>query len=162
MFQICSYIFSAASRGSATAFFGLSLSVRLQSACWCRRARRENDVEMLQNNTKYLAKKPSKSFNNRPTIMKNDEKHSKSMKKTSLERCRRRSAHLGGRPHAVRPKPETFGVQFRSGNHGKSGKTPSGKNMKNKSPKKMINHVETVSKWCLNGTKTNGNLYKNR
>ena len=121
------YIYSAASRGSATAFFGLSLSVRLQSACWCRRARRENDFEMLQNNTKYLAKKPSKSFDNRPTIMNDYKKTYQIYEKTSLERCRRRSAHLGGRPVGVRPKPETFGVQFRSGNRGKCRKTPSEK-----------------------------------
>ena len=83
-------IFSAASRGSATALFVFSRSVCLQSASWRRRVTVEIVGEILQNNTKYLAGNPPKSSQNLP---KNDPE---SMKKTSLERRLRRNAHLGG------------------------------------------------------------------
>ena len=79
------------------------------------------------------------------------------MKQIELERCRRRSAHLGGRPVAVGSKPETFGIQFRFENLGKSRKTPSEKNMKKSATQKMKTHAGKVSKLSRNGTKTNEN-----
>ena len=71
------YIFSAASRGSATALFGLLRSVRLQSACWCRRVTvgivAKTTSKCCNKKNEYLAKKPPKSSLNRqknyPTSM---------------------------------------------------------------------------------------------
>jgi hypothetical protein len=67
---------------------------------------------MLQNNTKYLAKKPSKSFVNRPTIMKNDKKHFKSMKKLRWNDVDAAARIWGGGRSASDPSSRLLGSSF--------------------------------------------------
>ena len=100
-------IFSAASRGSATALFGLSRSVRLQSASWCRRV----TVGIVAKITPSIQRKRL-----HPNHPKSTEKRSRIDEKTPLERYRRRNANLGGRPHALGSTGEICGVHVASQN----------------------------------------------
>ena len=63
--------------------------------------------------------------------MEINQKRFKIDEQTSLGRCRRQSAHLGGRTHAAEPAVKTFWVHFGSKNQETlKKKTPSEKTLK--------------------------------